>query len=341
MALRRVYMFCNRKRRLPSRLQEISLILSTHSIHIQPFSTTSLDKSDIFFQNIKENVNTDDYEKKATKNQDTNKQILIEVKDVYGGPLAVTPDSLATIISNALIKKDNETIYLAISEADRKGVLNGSILESCILQCIGSKDLEIASILLQLANDRDFYISYEICQTLLSETINHCRWHLGAVSANYMIKLNYAMKEKAMFHIIGGLMKNSEGIIESLKLINLINDHKRSDLSTAFSYSKVTNFSNSSKGTDMKRLGVPRKALEAAFDSSIKALNDGWFSYKLSKLLVSLAVASRHNDIASEYINKTIEAVKTKKLICDTGDLSLFQVILGFSQGTFIRYMLS
>jgi hypothetical protein len=341
MALRRVYMFCNRKKRLPSRLQEISLILSTHSIHIQPFSTTSLDKSDIFFQDIKENVHTDDYEKKVKKNQDTNKPSLIVFKDVNGGPLAVTPDSLATIMSNALIKKDNETIYLVISEADRKGVLNGSILQSCISQCIGSKDFETASILLQLANDRDFNISYEICQTLLNETINHCRWHLGAVSASYMIKMNYELKEKAIFHIIGGLMKNSEGIIESLKLINLINDQKRSDLSTAFSYSKVTNFSNSSKGTDMKRLGVPREALEAAFDSSIKALNDGWFSYKISKLLVGLAVASRHNDIASEYINKTIEAVKTKKLICDTGDLSLFQVILGFSQGTFTRHMMA
>jgi hypothetical protein len=338
MALRRVYTFCNRKRRLiPSRLQNVFLILNT--IHIQPFSTTSLDKSDLFFQDLKEDIHTDkikstDYEKRVQKNQEREiKHDLIVFKDINGGPLTITPDSIASIMSNALIKKDKQTMYLAIFEADRKGMLNSNILESCITQCIQSKDLETASIFLQLASDRKFDISFEICQKLLGETINYCRWYLSAVSAGYMIQKDYEMKDKAIFYIVGGLMKNAEGIIEALKLINLINDHKRSDLSKEFSYNKVTTFSNSSRGTDMKRLSVPREALEEAFNSSLKALNDGWFSYKISKLLVGLAVASRHNDIASEYINKTIEAVKNEKLISDTGDISLFQVILGFSQG--------
>lgn len=243
-------MFCNRKRRLNSsvRLQNVCLILTNQSLHrLHVYSTTSLDKSDEYdFQDSKENkmynedLKTVDYDKKFQKNQIIEHNVSLSVfYDTNGDSVAVTPEGIALIMRDALENNDNETIYLVIAEAKRIGILNSSILETSIKQCIDGKDLENASILLQVAFDRDFDISLETSQKLLNETITQCRWHLGAVSAGYMIKKGYPLKEKAIYHITGGLMKNAESIVEALKLVTLINDHKRGDLSVNFGFNKV------------------------------------------------------------------------------------------------------
>ena len=161
--------------------------------------------------------------------------------DTDGDILSVSPEVISSMLHEALEKRDDQTLHMLIGEAYRVGKLTDTILESCMTQCLHAKDYRNCTILLVQANSRNLTISQDICQQLLTKLVNNCQWNLAASTATYMINNNYMFLDREIFFIMGGLMRNKEGVEESLNLISLIADKRRLDLAVLFSYNKVRN----------------------------------------------------------------------------------------------------
>ena len=236
--------------------------------------------------------------------------------DADGDSLSVSPEVITSMINGALEKGDDETLRLVVMEADRVGRLNSSILESCIVQCLHAHDLHNASILLSHATKRNFLITQPVCQRLLRQLINYCEWDHAATVACYMIGRDYAMMgDRDVFFIVGGLMKDSVGVEKALHMMTMIIEKRRGDLAGLFSYTKVNRFSHSMGGSHSRRSEVSVTALQRVVDTSLSAMHaDGWFSFSLSKMIVAVACGARQEDLAMEYIHKTVEAVVRGKI---------------------------
>ena len=236
--------------------------------------------------------------------------------DADGDSLSVSPEVITSMINGALEKGDDETLRLVVMEADRVGRLNSTILESCILQCLHAHDLHNASILLSHAMKRNFLITQPVCQRLLRQLINYCEWDHAATVACYMIGRDYAMMgDRDVFFIVGGLMKDSVGVEKALHMMTMIIQKRRGDLSGLFSYTKVNRFSHSMGGSHSRRTDVSIAALQRVIDTSLSAMHtDGWFSFSLSKMIVAVACGARQEDLAMDYIRRTIDAVVQGKI---------------------------
>jgi hypothetical protein len=349
MALRRVYYLCNSKRRLLSsnRLRNTHILISSNF-------ATIIDKSHILNANDENHSSPGPNEGPSSTSRascSSRSNILDGVHEAQasadltyfnnnkfinsdGDPLSVSPEVIRSIVSGALLKRDNETLHMVIAESDRVGGLDGPILESSIQQCLEAKDLDNAVILLNLASSRQFNVSLEICEMVLAQSVNNCRWHLGAVALNYMIEKDYEVRGKTGFYIMGGLMKDTAGVEVALRLIVKINEHQRGDLCALFKWNSVNKFSHSMGGQDQRREDLGREHIERAIESSVKAMENGWYSHNVSKMLVVLAVGAHHNDLAVDYIRRTVEMVKRKvKIRTDGADVDMFAVLDGFVQG--------
>ena len=236
--------------------------------------------------------------------------------DADGDSLSVSPEVITSMIHGALEKGDDETLRLVVMEADRVGRLNSTILESCIVQCLHAHDLYNASILLSHATKRNFVITPSVCQQLLRQLINYCEWDHAATVACYMIGRDYVMMgDRDVFFIVGGLMKDSVGVEKALHMMAMIIEKRRGDLAGLFSYTKVNRFSHSMGGSHSRRSHVSITALQRVVDTSVTAMHtDGWFSFSLSKMIVAVACGARQEDLAMEYIRKTVDAVVRGKV---------------------------
>jgi hypothetical protein len=164
---------------------------------------------------------------------------LKQLTDPNDDQMTVSPEVISSMISAALEKKDWETLRLLIAEADRVGKLNSSVLESSINQCISASALECAVGLLRTAKIKGFLIKEPVCQSLISNLVSFCKWGPACDVASYMVHQGYRFKDREVFFIVGGLMRNAVGVSQALELIALITDKRRSDLSGLFSYTKV------------------------------------------------------------------------------------------------------
>jgi hypothetical protein len=159
--------------------------------------------------------------------------------DSDGETLSVSPEVISAMIRGALEKNDNETIMMVILEADRVKKLNGAILDESIDECLRASNHSSATALLTIAGDRNFVVSERVCQNLLQTLVNHCKWRPAATTASYMIRRDYSFRDREVFFIVGGLMKDSAGAAEALNMMSVIADKRRSDVSGLFSFTKV------------------------------------------------------------------------------------------------------
>ena len=150
--------------------------------------------------------------------------------------LSAVPQGVMTALSN----RNGEELHSAVSGLDRLGGLDSRTLESCIIQCLEAQDVANATILLALATPRNLNITVETCTALLEANITNFRWHLAAETLCHMIERDYEIKGRNVYSTFGGLMKDPKGVAAALKLSVLINVHKRGDLATTFSFSKVS-----------------------------------------------------------------------------------------------------
>ena len=64
----------------------------------------------------------------------------------------------------------------------------------------------------------------------------------------------------------------------------------------------MNRFAQKVKSNDNRLHNISSNSIKKAFHSCITALEDGWFSFSLSKMIVALACASRNEEIAIEFI---------------------------------------
>lgn len=227
--------------------------------------------------------------------------------DSYGDFLSVSSEVMRTIISEALQRRDSKTLHAVIAQANQVGKLTSEVLEDALMQCLDAKDLENATLILKscgLLSGK--VISPALCQELLGELVNHCQWTQASVVLEYMLRFDIRCTgEREVFHVIGGLMRDTAGVARALQLMTVITEKRRGDLALVMSYKKVNRFAlNNSLGRIKKDL--PREYLEQLARASLSAQQSRWCSFTLSKMLTALACASGNHDIATDFIRSSV-----------------------------------
>jgi hypothetical protein len=282
-----------------------------------------------------------------------------------GDQIFVSPIVLQSMIGAALERHDRETLNLIILEASRSGYLTSSILETSIKQCLDSpvrKNNKASSILESedkinnydyhylsclnsavyllnhcISNNTNIKLNQILCQRLLGELVSNCFWNDSYSVASYMISQGHEFGDREIFFIIGGLMRNSDGVSKIFELITLINKYNRDDIAGLFSYTKANRYAKSMTSNHSYRKEVAADVIERSMESSIKAIENGWFSFSLSKMIVALSCGAGKYNLADVYIQNIVKIVNNRNEKLENngggGDIDLLSVLRGFSQG--------
>jgi hypothetical protein len=153
----------------------------------------------------------------------------------------ISPEVIYSMIKAGFDKGDYETVQLVINEAKLLGKLSGEILEKSIVDFIHCKDYKHTMILFVICIDNNYVLSNVICKAFHAQLVTNCYWYDATIVAEYMIKSNYRFRSLDIYFLVSGLMKDSEkGLSKALRLIQLISEYRRDDLSTNFDHSKVS-----------------------------------------------------------------------------------------------------
>ena len=266
--------------------------------------------------------------------------------DRYGDHLSVSSEVMETVISEALQRKDSKTLQLLISQSNKVGTLSINVLEESVAKCLKTGDMENATVIVQscglLTAVGKGSLSQSVCEDLLSVLVNHCRWKNAAIVMEYMIRCDIACTsgDREVFHIIGGLLKDTEGVIRALQLMTTITEKRRTDLAMLVNFKKANRFAMTMGGSRAAPRSLPRESLEHFAIASFNTLKEhGWYSFTLSKMLVALACGSGNHDLAVDYITKTVEHLsdsnKTNLRAKGTArpTVDVLSALRGFSQG--------
>lgn len=283
-----------------------------------------------------------------------------------GDQISLSPEVLQSMIGATLDRHDRETLKLIISEAACAGYLTSVILETSIKQCLDSSIrnnrksfsssklenegkindnddhylscLSSAVYLLNhsISNNTNIKLNQTICQRLLEELVSNGFWNDSYTMASYMILQGHEFKDREIFFIVGGLMKNSDGVTKVFELITLINKYSRDDIAGLFSYTKANRYALSMTSHHSYRKDINSDVIERTMKSSVESFKNGWFSFSLSKLIVALSCGAGKHDLADVYIRNIVEIVNNKNEKSENnGDkhIDLLSVLRGFSQG--------
>lgn len=298
--------------------------------------------------------------------------LLTEVRKKFyasnGEEFAVSPSVLSSMVSAAMASNDTETLQLLISESSRVGYLTSEMLEESIAECILASDsagsesenlshLYNAAHLLEAIIDaqqrhaRTYVLSEGLCQRLMTEFVANCRWRHSALAASYMIQQGYSFSDREMFATAGGLLGgDSRGVDTLLELMILIAKNKRDDVAMHFNWNKVHRYSQSMRQKMSTRVSVDEATLGKAMDAIEESLKQDWFSFSLSKMMVAIACAAGHNDLASKFVKNVVDIVAARQqqhqqlqaqrklwqpqhYPLSSNRLDLLSVLRGFSQG--------
>jgi hypothetical protein len=135
---------------------------------------------------------------------------------------SLVPEVYGSMIKEAIAKKDSETVKLIIHEGNSLGHLSRKLIENLIADCLQRQDSEYATLLLHACSEKSSTISIQTCHKLMEHQINYCKWFEAVDTAQYMIKRGYSFQDREIFHLLGGLMSDSQGVIRVLELVALI-----------------------------------------------------------------------------------------------------------------------
>jgi hypothetical protein len=246
-----------------------------------------------------------------TRDRDVSTPIFSDsVREKLSRANSLSPDVIEAMVSGAIAYKDRKTIDLLLEQAFVNGQKSSRSVEKLMVYFLESKKINTASNILQKCDSSSVVISQHTCQNILAYAVNHCKWNISLQTIQYMINQDYDFDENHVFFTVGGLMSKPEDVEKVLDLLKLIIMKRRTDLASLFSYTKVAKFATTtsphlvrntnSDGRDVLPTDTLsfRQALTGAMKASMQALDtDGWFSFSVVKMLVSIGIASRHSDV--------------------------------------------
>ena len=264
---------------------------------------------------------------------------------------AISPELLDVTATEAIGRDDGRTLRMLLSNADKGGNVSSNLLQKAWIYSISTSqglDMETGSMVLQLAmrGDGEMAVTAEEwhCQDILNGLIRQCKWFQAAVVAEYMIRNEMRFSgDRELFFITAGLMKSETGTARTLQLLTEVIKHKRNDLDTLFNYTKVTRLSLSLHDTtnggivngSASKLGEgPLQDLSEALLANMSA-EVPWYSFSGSKMFVALACASKHYDIAINFIERSVEIGTQAQRAGHPlhGRLDVLDMLRSFSQG--------
>ena len=243
----------------------------------------------------------------------------------------ISPEVLSVMLEETLQKGDTETLRLLLVEARTIGKLRPELLRTTFDACFSltvptkanvtfpsvspemmNRHMSNASFILQLSlqsPELAFLVKEEYCQTLLAWLVDQGKWFQSAIVAEYMVERDYEfIGENEVFFVSAGLMKNSLGVARAVKLLTTVVNHRRSDLSEMFSYSKMNRYSLSMGGSHSYKQDLDAACLRQLSDALLQQIEENnWFSFGASKTLVALACGSQHHDIAIRFVRKAVD----------------------------------
>lgn len=267
---------------------------------------------------------------------------------------AISPELLDVTVTEAIGRDDGRTLRMLLSNADKGGNVSSSLLQKAWIYSISTReglDRKTGAMVLQLALSGGTATSpvvaeEEHCQDILDGLIRQCKWFQSAIVAEFMIRNDMKFSgDRELFFITAGLMKSETGAARTLQLLTEVIRHRRSDLDTLFNYTKVTRLSlslhdsstsaSSSKSPPASKLGEgPLQDLSKVLLENMSA-DTPWYSFSGSKMFVALACASKHFDLATDFIRKSVD-VGTQAQIAGHplhGRLDVLDMLRSFSQG--------
>ena len=201
------------------------------------------DKNDLLFQSSFQlcTTGTDDIGKDPFSIS-TTKNMTVSTSTSDSAINTISPEVIHSMIKAGFDKEDYETVQLVINEAKLLGKLSVEILEKSIIEYLQMKDYKHTMILFLICIDNNYILKNIISKTFHAQLITNCYWNDAVVIAEYMIKNNHQFRNLDIFFLVNGLLNNSstDGISKALKLIQLISEYRRNDLSSNFDFSKVS-----------------------------------------------------------------------------------------------------
>lgn len=155
----------------------------------------------------------------------------------------LSPDVLASMVTEVTrdtAKVDYKTIDMLVEQAIHAGSAYTGILETLIRFHMKSDNVVAASNVLCRCDPARFAINERLCMDLISKLMENCNWHHALKTAIYMLYLDYDFPSNALLFIVGGLNNTTAGVIQVLELLKVITLKKRTDLTQAFSYTRVS-----------------------------------------------------------------------------------------------------
>ena len=219
--------------------------------------------------------------------------------------MEISSEVLESMIKAALETKDLETLEVIVVEAVKLNKLSRNMIEEALRQCLAAKQPIVCSKIVSIAFENGIILQEELYQHVLSKLVGYLKWKEAGSVIAIMINLEYAIKDRAIYFVIGGLLSSRTTVSEAIQLVTQIIVRRKDDLSRDIHINGIRQFartqSNGSIGqlTSHRSEGILMEAMKECVDALVV---HGWFSPNIFKFLIAFGRANTLQNETMKFI---------------------------------------
>jgi hypothetical protein len=177
---------------------------------------------------------------KRTYLSNPNSESKHTIKDLKS-MLPLSPKLFYSMTDSALRNSDSCTLTKLLDQVSSIDGFDNSV-EKALLFYLWEKDYANAIGIFKASDPDRVRISEATCHHLMSEVIEQMHWDAAYVVVARMVSHNYKISDRVISSVMAGLMGTTEGVKNSLHLLQLIIINRRSDLARSFVFRPVCIF---------------------------------------------------------------------------------------------------
>lgn len=136
----------------------------------------------------------------------------------------LSPQIIATMVDELTTsseKIDYATLEMLVDQAVLSGTESSAIVEKIMNFYISRDNVVAAANVLRKCHSDTIRISQSMCTRLVSRLVENLNWNHAFIAAMYMVSRDYVFPPDVMFHLFGGLTRESAGVRKALELMKV------------------------------------------------------------------------------------------------------------------------